>query len=282
MWPLTKLDSDAVEDKKLSGILNKAEFKPHAIAWQQAYAHYRACQGNPWQIVPLSLPKPVSDAQYALYDSRKNGGPLNRIRHMPGILCCTMCGSPTLGSLDHYLPRRQFPEFAVFPSNLVPACTHCNSGAKQSIFKGAQSSERFLHPYFDKHGAKILWHVAITKPYEAPTFTPEPDPGVAQVDLPMVRFHLANIFGEQYYTQTGTYWTALPQVLGDLMNLLQLSVDQALAAHLLWCCNTGGQNGWQAALIRGIQANPDASAFVAAQTAAWIANNKLPQLVAAP
>lgn len=280
MWPVTKLDTDAFEDKKLKSILKKEKFKAHEGAWKLAYADYRACQGDPWQIRSSQFPQDVRDAQYALYDSRKSGGPLNRIRYMPGILCCTMCGSPSLGSLDHYLPRKAFPEFSVFPANLVPSCTHCNSGAKGGVFKGAQSPERFLHPYFDKQGAAILWRVAIARPFEAPTFTPQPDPTVAQAYLAMVSFHLAHIFGEQYFTQTGTYWSALPQVLGKLIMRLQLSSDQALEEHYHWCCDTAGQNGWQAALIRGIQADSEARAYVDQQTGFWIASNKTPDLTA--
>lgn len=40
---------------------------------------------------------------------------------------CQLCGIGTVGSLDHYLGKAEYGEFYVFPPNLVPSCTTCNS-----------------------------------------------------------------------------------------------------------------------------------------------------------
>lgn len=62
---------------------------------------------------------------------------------------CPYCGG--LGeprNIDHYLPKHAFPQFSVFPKNLVPACRDCNMEGKGS---GQASTEvdQIIHPYLD-------------------------------------------------------------------------------------------------------------------------------------
>lgn len=40
---------------------------------------------------------------------------------------CQYCTIAPVGSLDHIVPKGEFPEFSVNPKNLLPACTTCNS-----------------------------------------------------------------------------------------------------------------------------------------------------------
>lgn len=60
---------------------------------------------------------------------------------------CPMCGSPKTISLDHLLPKENYPEFSIFSKNLVPACD-CNTKRKTNT-KDALTQARVLHPYFD-------------------------------------------------------------------------------------------------------------------------------------
>jgi hypothetical protein len=60
---------------------------------------------------------------------------------------CPMCGSMHTGTLDHYLPKADFPLFTIFSKNLIPACK-CNSKRGTKLL-GGQAGERFLHPYYD-------------------------------------------------------------------------------------------------------------------------------------
>jgi len=61
---------------------------------------------------------------------------------------CPFCGG--LGhvrSLDHYLPKANFPAYSVHPNNLVPCCRDCNTGKNASF--GRYPHQQTLHPYLD-------------------------------------------------------------------------------------------------------------------------------------
>lgn len=60
---------------------------------------------------------------------------------------CPFCAHRDVASLDHYLPRENYPEFAVLPVNLVPCCSGCN-GEKRAFIPNAEE-EQLFHPYFD-------------------------------------------------------------------------------------------------------------------------------------
>lgn len=62
---------------------------------------------------------------------------------------CPSCGFGHAETLDHYLSKAGFPQFAVLPLNLVPACKSCNHGKLDSVAMTA--GQQPLHPYYD-HG----------------------------------------------------------------------------------------------------------------------------------
>ena len=61
---------------------------------------------------------------------------------------CPFCGG--IGrpkTLDHFLPKANYPQFSVFPLNLVPACRDCNTGKRNTLATSAR--DQVLHPYLD-------------------------------------------------------------------------------------------------------------------------------------
>jgi len=61
---------------------------------------------------------------------------------------CPYCGSGTIGTLDHYLPKMRYPLFTITPANLVPSCERCN-GKKRDVLV-VMRDRQTLHPYFDE------------------------------------------------------------------------------------------------------------------------------------
>lgn len=62
---------------------------------------------------------------------------------------CPFCGISETSTLDHYLPKEQYPEFSVFPKNLVPSCAVCNTRKRDRVLDEGTSVRMFLHPCYD-------------------------------------------------------------------------------------------------------------------------------------
>ena len=60
---------------------------------------------------------------------------------------CPFCAQRDVRTLDHYLPRSPFPEFAVLPMNLIPCCFDCNHAKRAHT--PVQFADQMFHPYFD-------------------------------------------------------------------------------------------------------------------------------------
>jgi len=82
----------------------------------------------------------TSGSARGIYDLIRNAAPHKR---------CPLCGAGTVAALDHHLPKSQYPDLAILPSNLVPACHYCNDAKRARYPRSAE--EQTLHPYYDGH-----------------------------------------------------------------------------------------------------------------------------------
>ncbi|MDM1019800.1 hypothetical protein QSV37_05670 [Acinetobacter sp. VNK23] len=63
---------------------------------------------------------------------------------------CYMCGALNAGTLDHLLPKDEYPEFSFFSKNLIPSCD-CNLKKNETISSG-------LNPHFYKEcESELFW-----------------------------------------------------------------------------------------------------------------------------
>lgn len=60
---------------------------------------------------------------------------------------CPYCGFGEPTELDHYLPKTQYHELAIYPRNLVPSCGPCNN-AKRTLAPGIAPGPGLIHAYF--------------------------------------------------------------------------------------------------------------------------------------
>ncbi len=112
------------------------------------YSDYVQVHGNPWQIATLGFSSQLNEALIKHYSMPpKILGFIKKLRDTGSPDVCPMCGSFGTGTLDHFLPKSDYPELAIFSRNLVPACS-CNT-KRGSVVKGTTSSEHVLHPYFE-------------------------------------------------------------------------------------------------------------------------------------
>ena len=63
---------------------------------------------------------------------------------------CPLCDIGEATTLDHYLPKDDYPAFSVFSRNLVPCCSACNTRKKKLVIDQNTNVRTFFHPYFDQ------------------------------------------------------------------------------------------------------------------------------------
>ncbi|QUM87428.1 hypothetical protein HWV03_00545 [Moritella sp. 36] len=137
-------------------------------------------EGNPTNITALNLRRYTNSDEETvirkkslinLYSPKPEQTPFRHLEEMRsehGLLFCPSCGEDGApGTLDHYLPKTEFPELAVCIANLTPMCSTCQ-GKKSSDYLTDDGRKAFLHPYYDEISVS-LFHVDIWPPFDKPS-----------------------------------------------------------------------------------------------------------------
>lgn len=151
--PLLAVDASAVFDeiaaaKRPPRRARMRAARPQVLAAYQDYEHAVPEVGG---LVAADLTDPQKEAMRHAYTvetqpmTALRGDLLNRII----VARCPFCGINESSTLDHYLPKEQYAEFSVFPTNLVPSCAVCNTRKKDRILGEGTDVRMFLHPCFD-------------------------------------------------------------------------------------------------------------------------------------
>ncbi len=85
-------------------------------------------------------------AARSVYDRIRSSAPHNK---------CPLCGIGTVAHCDHHLPQSKYPDLALLPLNLVPACHYCND--KKKARYPASAGQQTFHPYYDQHLLEENW-----------------------------------------------------------------------------------------------------------------------------
>ena len=105
-----------------------------------------------------------------LYSPKPDKAPfliLEKMRNDHGLLFCPSCGEDGApGTLDHYLPKTEYPELSVCLVNLTPMCSKCQ-GKKSDDYLTEDNEKAFLHPYFDQID-ECLFSINIEPPFNNP------------------------------------------------------------------------------------------------------------------
>lgn len=168
---------------------------------------------------------------------------------------CPLCGERNVSSLDHYLPKESYPDLAILPLNLVPACSDCNY--VKLGFYPVNATEQLLHPYFDTLPDGVWLHATVAYKGQAPllTFRAEPPPGW-NVDLRMrVMSHFERLRLSKLYSIHGT--AEVPMIRWRLQRLLEQGGPIAVRDHLqeeAQARKANEANSWQAATYTALAA----------------------------
>lgn len=190
------------------------------VKFQCQYDKYIEHAGNPWNIDSIVTDQGFSKSLISHY----NDTPKDRLlfikdyRRTVSPTVCPMCGGFGNGTLDHYLPKSDYPEYAFFSKNLVPAC-NCNSLRKNAV-KGAAVPARAIHPYFDTFLDQRLY----TSVFEGSFQTPQISIKVIDENHPdfmIIQFHLDKVIdNDATKGWFDKYWVDLSLRAHDILDLV--------------------------------------------------------------
>lgn len=115
-----------------------------------AYKNYESNTDNLGQLQAIQLSKDKKAALINAYEGRTKPVLDLKARILEKNIICPLCWISESSTLDHHLPKSAFPEFAIFPPNLVPSCSHCNNTKLNFFIDQTTGIRLFLHPYYDK------------------------------------------------------------------------------------------------------------------------------------
>ncbi|GGI20498.1 hypothetical protein [Oxalicibacterium faecigallinarum] len=212
-----------------------------------AQVHYLKGPRGPNVLVPLGLDINLTKWIEERYKSAPKALSLNWIkdaRKEHKLTACPMCGGSSVSTLDHVLPKREYPEFAVLSYNLVPSCDGCQ---RRRSSKG--KSIEFVHPYFDHKMLDALrLTVRFSPPFEAVLFNVVPE-GLIGGELIRMQTHLDECLpGDLFKREMNSHWRIWHMRCfraGQHETFLRLQEDLKDEEFLT-------MNSWKVAFMRGL------------------------------
>lgn len=200
----------------------------------------------------------LKDDMVTLYDNNmvknKEGRKIyDKLMLLPPLNRCPFCGIGTVTTLDHYLPKTEFPIFSVLPYNLVASCKDCNTG-KLASYATTQNTQT-LHPYYDDFTTEqwLFARVLQTSPISI-EFYVNPPTTWSQVDKDRVQSHFDN------YKLDTRFSVEASNVLADLRTefmlfnstslVIKLELQQKASVYY-----SNHKNSWQTALYQALSQN---------------------------
>jgi hypothetical protein len=222
-------------------------FAAIAPSVRAAYFNYLVGPRNPTVLKPIGVLTPTADWIRKKYKTAPKSLALDWItaaRNDHDLFVCPMCGGTSIATLEHVLPKADYPEFSVLSFNMVPSCDGCQ---RKRSNKGARYE--FIHPYFDlKILASLRLVVTFTPPYDRVLFKLLPG-GLAGTDLQRTQRHLDEslppVLFRRHMRRLWSKWHG--RCHGQVVADAQLRISDELVEAELEVVNS-----WEVAFLRGL------------------------------
>lgn len=179
----------------------------------------------------------------------------NEIKKQAFRNICPICGIRQVKTLDHYLPKSQFPTLSVTPNNLIPACLECNVDKKDEV--SLDSKNVPVHLYFDSIPDDKFLHVTVMDNLEVLYYISCPnveDEGLkARLEKHLDFYKLHELYSSHAASEIADklhMWKTALEEFGE--DILRLSIDSECRS-----AETNDINSWKSALYRGLVNNFD-------------------------
>ena len=169
---------------------------------------------------------------------------------------CPSCGEAgTPNTLDHYLPKGEYPHFCVTPYNLFPMCDICQN--KKSNKTRDQNNRRiFIHPYFDVFVADQVLTLTIDPPFDKPTFDFRTADGLCPEQERLVAGHVKELDIARRYVR---FFREQHRRLLRLVQTMRETNQDVIVNLLNFCdvCSQPSKNAWEHIFYGAVLSNVD-------------------------
>lgn len=256
---------DAVVAERQAG-RNAGYFNGIKAEWKTRTQEYLDNKGNPEVIKQWDLVAEADGKKFVnLYGNPQEGSvqrPVLETLRERKLQLCPACGEDgTPNTLDHYLPKDYFPEFAITAANLSPMCDICQ-GEKRTKTVTAANERIFLHPYYDEFLGTQVVVLEFAKPLETPpSITLRASPALDVAQTALVSRHISELGVIRRYNHF---------FKDEYMRLLRLTSEirqrgQNLREQLASFRNMASYksvNSWLHVFYAGVMADDDLMAFL--------------------
>ncbi|QBX35018.1 hypothetical protein E4191_10080 [Paracoccus liaowanqingii] len=220
--------------------------------------HYDNFGGNPNDIKATKLSADEKEAILYLYDKPPLGLPyLNSLRDSLSGETCPMCGGENPTTLDHYLTKQKYPEYALLAFNLVPACA-CNGDRGERLYNQATGA-RILHPYYDDCLLRPLVRILFDPGETPPKFTIDYLLSMHDPNYENLKYHVENIIlRTNFMSFFSKNWFRVRDRPGDILAgyskcmSTKMDFQNYLAGQHEASFGGQGPNSWRAIFFRSI------------------------------
>lgn len=228
--------------------------RPRVMA---AYDWYRRRAPELGAAAPCKLSKAEGECFLNAYKGSPSIDRL-RARLMEEVPLCPYCGISRPDTLDHYIPKASFPEFAVYPNNLIPCCGACN---RQRGDRWRDGTRRlYIHAYFDRISDVPLLQAEFRMQNGAPDVAFRVGAGGGRFRTLYVRHVRALNLLELFRRSAGRHieeWKLKYKDKGYGKSVGPAQVQQELRRDAEAAGEANGVNHWRAALVRAAAESKD-------------------------
>ncbi|MXV29991.1 hypothetical protein GS629_14670 [Aeromonas veronii] len=226
------------------------------------YSHYESHKADVHKIKPNKLSLNEKNTMIDVFESYTSKAIIkfrdSLFAHIPE---CPYCGLGETEHLDHYLPKSEFSEYALYTENLIPCCYKCNSTYKKTGYK-EDGFRVYFHPYIDsinnfdvlKASVRVNGGILIIN------YGINASSGLESSTTLVLKKHFKHLkLGARYLKYANSYLSNMKPVFNDsyganqdtqnLKSSLQSKYRDSLAEH--------GRNHWKTALLKNLQANDE-------------------------
>jgi hypothetical protein len=198
----------------------------------------------------------TKDEMIAVYEGRmvprtQPGRPVyERLLSLAPNRRCPRCSVGSVATLDHHLPKTEYPVLSVVPWNLIPSCDRCQRSKREAYPQDAEDQP--LHPYYDDvSGERWLRATAVEGTPASFIFDVEPPQAWDHTLIERLRHHLQLFDLRVLYASN-----AADEILNKrqrLESLLNTGGAESVHAYLVEerdSFEAASLNSWQAAMYR--------------------------------